>query len=135
MSIQLVSAPDLEVLLADLSRSATASHEGLFGPKSISWKINRESALFLAAGRAALLQLAHPWVAAAITQHSRTLNDPAARFHRTFRVIFTMIFGTSEQAFAASRQLHSLHQRITGSLPASAGRFAAATPYEANEIS
>jgi uncharacterized protein (DUF2236 family) len=134
MSIQLVSAPDLEVLLADLSRSATASHEGLFGPKSISWKINRESALFLAAGRAALLQLAHPWVAAAITQHSRTLNDPAARFHRTFRVIFTMVFGSLEQALSASRQLHRLHQGIKGVLPDTVGPFGQGTAYDANEV-
>lgn len=135
MSIQLVSAPDLELLLADLSRHATQPHEGLFGPKSISWKINRESALFLAAGRAALLQLAHPWVATAITQHSRTLNDPAARFHRTFRVIFTMVFGSLEQAFSASRQLYRLHQSIKGFLPDTVGPFGQGTCYEANEIS
>jgi uncharacterized protein (DUF2236 family) len=134
MSIQLVSALELEVLLADLSRSATAPHEGLFGPGSITWRINRESALFLAAGRAALLQLAHPWVAAAIAQHSRTLNDPAARFHRTFRVIFTMIFGSLDQAFSASRQLHRLHQGIKGVLPDTVGPFRQGTAYDANEV-
>jgi uncharacterized protein (DUF2236 family) len=135
MSIELVSASDLEVLLAGLSRSTATPQEGLFGPRSISWKINRESALFLAAGRAALLQLAHPWVAAAIAQHSRTLNDPAARFHRTFRVIFTMIFGSLDQAFSASRQLHRLHQSIKGVLPDAVGPFEQGTSYEANEVS
>src|SRR3712207_7704222 len=40
--------------------------------------------LFLGAGRALLLQLAHPWVAAGISQHSTTLADPIGRFHRTF---------------------------------------------------
>ena len=133
MFSQLVSAPDLETLLAGLSRSAEP-HEGLFGPRSISWKINRESALFLAAGRAALLQLAHPWVAAAITEHSRTLNDPAARFHRTFRVIFTMVFGSLEQALSASRQLHRLHQGIKGVLPDTVGPFGQGTAYDANEV-
>jgi uncharacterized protein (DUF2236 family) len=74
-------------------------------------------------------------VAAAIAQHSRTLDDPVGRFHHTFRVIFTMIFGPAEQAFAAARQLHRLHRRIAGILPDAAGCFAQGTVYEANEIS
>jgi uncharacterized protein (DUF2236 family) len=130
-----VSSPDLEKLLAGLSGEVSKPEEGIFGPHSISWKINRESALFLAAGRAALLQLAHPWVAAAIAQHSTTLNDPVARFHRTFGVIFTMIFGTAEQAFAAARQMHRLHQSIRGVLPDAVGQFGQGTRYEANEVS
>jgi uncharacterized protein (DUF2236 family) len=100
----------------------------------VSWKVNRESALFLAAGRAALLQLAHPWVATAIAQRSRTLHDPIGRFHNTFRVMFTMIFGSVEQALAAARQLHRRHEGIRGKLPEAAGRFPKGTSYEANEI-
>ena len=53
--------------------------------------------------RALLLQLAHPWVAAAIIDHSRTLGDPIGRFHRTFAVVFTMVFGTVDQALSAAR--------------------------------
>src|SRR5277367_5713965 len=90
---------------------------GIFGPASVSWKVNRESALFLGAGRAALLQLAHPWVAAALDQHSNLRNDPIARFHNTFRVVFTMIFGSRDQALAASRHLYKLHSRVEGELP------------------
>jgi uncharacterized protein (DUF2236 family) len=129
-----VSADDLENLLAELKTSSPASTHGIFGSDSISWKVNRESALFLAATRAALLQLAHPWVATAIAQHSKTFQDPIARFHQTFRVMFTMSFGTAEQAFAAARQLHRRHQGIRGTLPETAGRFAAGTSYEANEV-
>jgi uncharacterized protein (DUF2236 family) len=129
-----VSASELEALLQDLGRSLATPQDCLFGPESVSWKINRESALFLGAGRAALLQLAHPWVSAAIAQHSRTLNDPLSRFHHTFRVIFTMMFGSAQQAFGAARQLHRLHQQIRGILPDAVGRFPQATPYEANEL-
>jgi uncharacterized protein (DUF2236 family) len=135
MPIRPVSASDLEILLADVGRSVPRPEAGIFGQDSISWKINRESALFLAAGRAALLQLAHPWVAAAIAQHSKTLHDPLARFHHTFRVIFTMVFGTVDEAFAAARQLHRLHQRIQGVLPDTVGQFSQGTRYEANEVS
>jgi len=52
--------------------------EGIFGAESVSWRINCESALFLGAGRAALLQLAHPWVAAALDQHSSLLQTHCA---------------------------------------------------------
>ena len=134
MDCRQVSAADLELLLAGLQKSIANDNEGIFGPGSVSWQINREAALFLAAGRAALLQLAHPWVAAAIAQHSRTLNNPIDRFHQTFRVIFTMVFGPAEQAFTAARQLHRLHQQIYGVLPHTAGRFREGTAYEANEI-
>jgi len=130
---RLVSAADLEACLEDLRRSIPAKQYGLYSPDSISWKVNRESALFLAAGRAALLQLAHPWVAAAIAQHSRTLNDPVGRFHQTFRIMFTMSFGSVDQAFAAARGLHRLHETIRGILPDAVGRFAERSGYQANE--
>jgi uncharacterized protein (DUF2236 family) len=129
-----VSVAELEALLQELNSSLQTPRDCLFGPDSVSWKVNRESALFLGAGRAALLQLAHPWVAAAIAQHSRTLDDPVRRFHHTFRVIFTMMFGSADQAFTAARQLHRLHQQIRGTLPDNAGRFLQGTAYEANEL-
>jgi uncharacterized protein (DUF2236 family) len=107
---------------------------GIFGPRSISWRINRESALFLGAGRAALLQLAHPWVAAALAQHSSLMSNPIARFHNTFRIVFTMIFGSSAQAFAASRSLYQLHTRIRGELPSAVAGYARGSHYEANSL-
>jgi uncharacterized protein (DUF2236 family) len=129
-----VSSSDLERLLGEMSRSVPNPREGVFGAASVNWKVNRESALFLAAGRAALLQLAHPWVANAIAQHSRTLTDPVSRFHHTFRVMFTMSFGSRDRAFAAARQLHRLHETIHGTVQQAAGRFAHGSSYRANDI-
>jgi len=129
----LVSSAELEASLQELQNSVPPCQPGLFAPDSVSWKVNRESVLFLAAGRAALLQLAHPWVAAAIAEHSRTLNDPIGRFHQTFRIMFTMSFGPLEQVFAAARGLYRLHKGIRGTLPESSGRFARGSSYQANE--
>jgi uncharacterized protein (DUF2236 family) len=129
-----VSAADLEMLLEKLRHSTPEPRLGVYGPASINWKVNCEAALFLAAGRAALLQLAHPWVAAAIAQHSRTLDDPVGRFHQTFRVMFTMSFGTLDEAFTAARRLHRMHESIHGVLPESMGRFAAGSHYQANDV-
>lgn len=134
MAPRIVSTDDLEALLANLRSSSPSPERGIFGPDSVSWKVNRESALFLAASRAALLQLAHPWVASAIAQHSRTFHNPISRFHRTFRVMFTVSFGSMEQAFTVARQLHRMHQSIRGTVTETAGRFIAGTSYEANEL-
>jgi uncharacterized protein (DUF2236 family) len=43
---------------------------GLFGPRSLAWRINRETILLLGGGRALLMQVAHPLVAAGVADHS-----------------------------------------------------------------
>jgi uncharacterized protein (DUF2236 family) len=129
-----VSRAEIEQLWNTVAAGVSQPNEGIFGPSSISWRINRESALFLGAGRASLLQLAHPWVAAALDQHSNLRSDPLARFHNTFKVVFTTIFGTLQQALSASRSLYQLHTRIQGQVPASAGAFPLGSHYQANEV-
>lgn len=129
-----VSQEHMERLWASVRDNAAHPREGIFGPSSISWKINRESALFLGAGRAALLQLAHPWVAAALDQHSSVRSDPLARFHNTFRVVFTMVFGALDQALAASHHLYRLHTQIQGQLPQAVAAYPQGSHYEANEV-
>ncbi|MGA8731152.1 MAG: oxygenase MpaB family protein [Terracidiphilus sp.] len=133
-SDSMVRREDLESLLALVKQNRTHPLAGVFGANSISWKINRESALFLGAGRAALLQLAHPWVAIALAQHSSLLSNPITRFHNTFRVVFTMIFGSVPQALGASRSLHQLHTRIRGELPSPVAGYAQGSSYAANYI-
>jgi uncharacterized protein (DUF2236 family) len=131
---ELVSPGDSEALLAAVEARTADRNAGIFGPGSMSWRINRESALFLGAGRAALLQLAHPWVATALAQHSSLLNDPIKRFHNTFRVVFTMIFGSVDQALAAARHLYAMHTTIRGEMPEDVAGWQRGSHYEANEI-
>lgn len=125
------SRHDLEQHIAAVQARVNNPNEGIFGPASMTWRINREAALFLGAGRAALLQLAHPWVAVALEQHSSLLAKPIARFHNTFRVVFTMIFGSAPQAFCAARSLYQLHTTVTGKLPADVAGYAKGSRYEA----
>jgi uncharacterized protein (DUF2236 family) len=129
-----VSRRDFEALLGAIAARTPGSNAGIFGPQSISWRINRESALFLGAGRAALLQLAHPWVTASLAEHSRVMGDPIKRFHNTFRIMFTMVFGTFDQALAAARYLHALHTTIRGVMTEDVVRWRRGSHYEANEI-
>ena len=121
-------------LLALLEQLPGEPQHGFFGPSSITWRINRESIVFLGAGRAALLQLAHPWVAAALAQHSNLLHDAVGRFHSTFRVIYTMLFGTRTQALEAAKHLYQRHTAIRGELPHAVGAHSPGEHYEANEV-
>jgi uncharacterized protein (DUF2236 family) len=129
-----VSREDSRRLLDSLESLPGEARSGFFGPASVTWRVNRESAVFLGAGRAALLQLAHPWVAVALAHHSTLLNDAVGRFHSTFRVIYTMLFGTRAQAIEAANQLYRRHTSIRGELPHAIGTHLPGEHYEANEV-
>ena len=131
---ELVSTDESEALISGIEQGVADPRAGIFGPQSMSWKVNRESALFLAAGRAALLQLAHPWVATALDQHSKLMARPIARFHSTFRIVFAMVFGSREQASAAARHLYNVHTYIRGDMPEDVAAYSRGSEYQANEI-
>jgi len=131
----LVSENDAAIALDFVRAESAGPVEGIFGPASLTWRIDREAIVFLGAGRALLLQLAHPWVAAAIAEHSRTFADPIGRFHRTFDFMFTMVFGSLDQALAAAGRLHRRHAMIVGHLPEAIGPFDKGSLYRANEVS
>jgi uncharacterized protein (DUF2236 family) len=131
---QVVCTESLERELNRVRGAAAEPSAGVFGPRSMTWQIDRESAIFLGAGRALLLQLAHPWVAAAIEQHSKAFADPVGRFHRTFSTVFAMVFGTLDQSMSAAHHLHRRHASITGELPWTAGPFLIGSTYSANAI-
>ena len=129
-----VSSEESLGLVSSLESLPGEAQIGFFGPGSVTWRVNRESAVFLGAGRAALLQLAHPWVAVALAHHSNLLNDAVGRFHSTFRVIYTMLFGTRAQAVEASKRLYQRHTSIRGELPHAIGAHGQGEHYEANEV-
>jgi uncharacterized protein (DUF2236 family) len=129
----LVSRDDLERSLSRLRAEVTDARAGLFGPDTLAWEVSREAALFLGAGRAALLQLAHPYVAYAVADHSVTRTDPLARFRTTFQRIFRMTFGELDEAVTAARRVHRVHERIRGAIREDAGAFPTGHRYEAND--
>lgn len=133
-ALKVVSVSDLETALDRVRANAAGPVAGVFGPDTLTWRIDREAVIFLGAGRALLLQLAHPWVAAAIAEHSKTLADPIGRFHRTFDIVFAMVFGSLDRALLSSHQLHRRHGMIVGTMPETVGPFAAGSRYCANDI-
>ncbi len=106
---------------------------GLYGPGSMTWEIARESVLFLGGGCAALLQLAHPFVAHAVDQHSATRTDPLGRFQRTFQHVNAILFGDLEMVLSASRRVRHIHDHIRGPIREDVGAFHQGQTYEAND--
>jgi uncharacterized protein (DUF2236 family) len=129
-----VTREQLERQLAIVAARASDPRAGLYGPGSLSWEVNRESVIMLGGGAAALLQLAHPYVAHAIDQHSRTRSDPVGRFARTFEHVFAMIFGDLNHALGAARRVHDVHVRIRGRIREDVGSHARGDRYEANDV-
>ncbi|MCA9538712.1 MAG: DUF2236 domain-containing protein [Myxococcales bacterium] len=130
MANRIVTRADLE---ADLLRLGEGDPEaGVFGPDSMMWAIGRESVVLLAGGRAALLQIAHPYVAEAVVAHSQVFDDLALRFRRTLSKVYAMTFGTRDDAFGLARQIHTMHSGVHGAMGEAVGGFAAGHRYHAN---
>jgi len=101
---------------------------GLFGPGSISWRIDRE-VLVLAGGSCALLmQAAHPAVAAGVAQHSTYATDPVGRLVRTLTSSYGVIFGSRSTADAAIRRVNAIHAAVRGHVPESGEAYSARDP-------
>ncbi len=105
------------------------SVEGLYGPRSEAWRLNREAVMLMAAGpRALLLQVAHPLVAEGVDQHSDFRVDPWRRLQATVRSYLTLVYGSRGEALGEIARLNGLHRDIRGPVrePEVAERFGSA---------
>lgn len=87
---------------------------GLYADDSITRRVNRENVLLLGGGRALLMQLAHPKVAAGVDEHSDFRIRPIRRLRRTIRMTMAIVFGDRETALAAARAVNRTHTRVHG---------------------
>lgn len=115
----------LERLVRQLDELGLDGSAGIHGPQSVFWRFSATLINFWGAGRAILLQLAPPYVAYAIAEHSTTSTDVRGRFRATFENVFQMTFGTREQALRGARKVHAVHAMSNGVIPETAGRFPA----------
>jgi uncharacterized protein (DUF2236 family) len=98
--------------------------EGYFPPDGMAWRIGRELALLLGGGRALLLQVAHPSVAAGVSQHSDFRENPWKRLEGTMNAVWAVVFGSRAQADRAAARVRAMHSRVQG-------HTGAGTPYSA----
>jgi uncharacterized protein (DUF2236 family) len=87
---------------------------GLFPPGTVARRVNAETALLLGGGRALLLQLAHPMVAAGVADHSDFRRDSFGRLANTLDLTLTVAFGDEDQRRAALARVADTHRRVTG---------------------
>jgi uncharacterized protein (DUF2236 family) len=103
---------------------------------AIARKINREAVVLLGWGRAVLLQLAHPLVAAAVSDYSKFRRGPRGYLRRVRSTVGAMIeltFGTPEDARRIVRRINGIHDQVNGRLDRAVGIFPAGTPYSARD--
>jgi uncharacterized protein (DUF2236 family) len=92
----------------------SSMRSGLFADDSIIRRVNRENVLLLGGGRALLMQLAHPKVAAGVDEHSDFRQRPLYRLRRTVRLTMAIVFGDKETALSAARNVNRVHARVKG---------------------
>jgi uncharacterized protein (DUF2236 family) len=88
--------------------------DGMFPPDAVIRRVDGEAALLFGAGRALLLQLAHPSVARAVVEHSEFEREPLARLRGTLNASFTVVFGSRHQAARVAETIRRVHERVSG---------------------
>jgi uncharacterized protein (DUF2236 family) len=103
---------------------------------SVGWRINAERVVLLGWGRAILLQLAHPLVAAGVFDHSGFRATPwaaATRLYHTIRAMLSLTFGDEATRQRTLDTIRAIHRRVNGVLPERIGRYPAGTRYSAED--
>ena len=102
------------------------------GPGSISWRINREILVVSGWGRAILLQLAHPAIAAGVHDHSSFRGSlPAGlwRMHSTIDAMLSLTFGDADRMITTAAGINAIHDRVRGRVrDGGAGAYSAHDP-------
>ncbi len=104
-----------------------------FTDDSMLRRVHREWAVALSAPRALLMQAAHPVAWAGFFTHTGSLDEPYVRLERTAEVMDTIAFGSRAKADRMTRRVRAMHRRVAGELREPSGKFAAGTPYRADD--
>lgn len=105
-------------------------------PLSVARAINGERVVLLGWSRAILMQLAHPLIAAGVTEHSAfqgSAAQAAARAHHTVRAMLALTYGDDARRNAALDKIRAIHRVVHGTLSTAVGRFPAGTRYSAED--
>jgi uncharacterized protein (DUF2236 family) len=92
----------------------------------MSWRVNREMISLLAGGRALLMQIAHPKVAAGVAEHSHFTENPLGRLHRTMNTMWSIAFDEMKIARASLARIGSVHGKVRGVVAQNEASFSGA---------
>ncbi|TAN33877.1 DUF2236 domain-containing protein [bacterium] len=106
----------LEPLARAFERSVPerpADH-GLFGPRSLVWRVHRDRTFPLAGVRSLMIQALHPLAMAGVVQHSDWRRDPYGRLAATSGYLLTVTYGATADAQAAAARVRAVHTHVRG---------------------
>jgi uncharacterized protein (DUF2236 family) len=102
--------------------------DGLFGPVSVTWRVNTDLGRPVAGLRALMLQALHPLAMAGVDQHSNWRADPVGRLAATSGYLATITFGDRAAAEQAGARVRRIHDHITGIDTVTGRPYAASDP-------
>lgn len=101
---------------------------GLFGPDSVTWRVQAEPILWVGGIRALFMQALHPLAMAGVAQHSSFRDDTWGRLRRTAEFVGVVTYGTTDEAVAAGEMVRRAHRGLRGIEPESGERYVVADP-------
>lgn len=102
----------------------------------MSRRVNGEAVVVLGWGRAILLQLAHPLVAAGVGAHSAFDAGALAyvrRMRRTIGAMLSLTFGSESEIRETAGRINAIHRRVRGRLDRAVGGYPAGARYDATD--
>ncbi|HVM08700.1 MAG TPA: oxygenase MpaB family protein [Acidimicrobiales bacterium] len=88
--------------------------ESVFPPHAVVRRVNAEPPISTGAGRALLLQLAHPAVAQGVADHSEFKANPFKRLQGTLEAMYVVVFGPRDLAEGVGRRIRWIHEFVVG---------------------
>jgi uncharacterized protein (DUF2236 family) len=102
--------------------------DGLFGPRSVVWRVNRDRCFPLAGMRSLMIQALHPLAMAGVAQHSNWRQDPFGRLAATSSYLLTTTYGDTQSALAAAAWVRKIHVHVRGVDPETGLAYSAEDP-------
>jgi uncharacterized protein (DUF2236 family) len=102
--------------------------DGLFGPRSVTWRVHRDRSFPLAGLRSLMVQALHPLAMAGVAAHSNWKEDPFGRIAATSGYILTVTYGDTAAAGKAAARVRAIHAHVNGTDPATGLAYHAADP-------
>jgi uncharacterized protein (DUF2236 family) len=106
----------------------TPADEGLFGPGSVTWRVNTDPGWPVMSLRALMVHALHPLAMAGVDQHSDWREDPVGRLAATSTYVTTITFGERAAAERAAARVRRIHEHVRGVDPVTGRRYEASDP-------
>lgn len=98
---------------------------GIFGPRSVTWRVMGEPILLVGGIRALLMQGLHPRAMRGVLQNSALMDPHEAwsRFVRTTEFVRVRTYGTDAEVERAGRRVRKIHHNLTAYDPDTGSTF------------